>query len=273
MTGLSAKAPGGVRRAGAGRRSRSPCPCRNGLLPRDGGPDRADGGRLARRTQQRRRASRRPPSWSAAGPIGLAVILMLKARGVRHVIASDFSPGRRALAAAPAAPTSWSIRASSRRGRRSRRAATITDANAAARPRARTRWASCARCRCCRGGRCCAPPRPPGATPHGPVVFECVGVPGIVDQIINECAAGVRGSSWSASAWSQTASQPAMAINKEIDLQFVFAYQPHEFREALHLIADGKVDPTPLHHRHRRPRRRRHRLRRTSVTPRSTPRS
>src|SRR5215216_6791129 len=32
------------------------------------------------------------------GPIGLGVILMLKARGVRHVVASDLSPGRRALA-------------------------------------------------------------------------------------------------------------------------------------------------------------------------------
>ncbi|MEO6794568.1 MAG: alcohol dehydrogenase catalytic domain-containing protein, partial [Mycobacterium sp.] len=32
------------------------------------------------------------------GPIGLAVVCMLKARGVRTVIASDFSPGRRALA-------------------------------------------------------------------------------------------------------------------------------------------------------------------------------
>lgn len=32
------------------------------------------------------------------GPIGLGVISMLKASGVRTVIASDFSPGRRALA-------------------------------------------------------------------------------------------------------------------------------------------------------------------------------
>ena len=32
------------------------------------------------------------------GPIGLGVILMLKAKGVRHVVASDFSAGRRALA-------------------------------------------------------------------------------------------------------------------------------------------------------------------------------
>ena len=34
------------------------------------------------------------------GPIGLGVILMLKAKGVRTVVASDFSPARRALASA-----------------------------------------------------------------------------------------------------------------------------------------------------------------------------
>ena len=34
------------------------------------------------------------------GPVGLGVILMLKAKGVRTVVASDFSPGRRALATA-----------------------------------------------------------------------------------------------------------------------------------------------------------------------------
>jgi threonine dehydrogenase-like Zn-dependent dehydrogenase len=32
------------------------------------------------------------------GPVGLGVICMLKASGVRHVVASDLSPGRRALA-------------------------------------------------------------------------------------------------------------------------------------------------------------------------------
>ncbi|HYP47573.1 MAG TPA: alcohol dehydrogenase catalytic domain-containing protein, partial [Thermoleophilaceae bacterium] len=34
------------------------------------------------------------------GPVGLAVILLLKAKGVRTVVASDLSPGRRALAGA-----------------------------------------------------------------------------------------------------------------------------------------------------------------------------
>ena len=39
---------------------------------------------------------------------------------------------------------------------------------------------------------------------------------------------------------------PAMAINKEIDLRFVFGYTPLEFRDTLHMLADGKVDPRPL---------------------------
>jgi threonine dehydrogenase-like Zn-dependent dehydrogenase len=33
-----------------------------------------------------------------------------------------------------------------------------------------------------------------------------------------------------------------MAINKEIDLRFVLGYTPLEFRDALHLLADGKID-------------------------------
>jgi len=37
-----------------------------------------------------------------------------------------------------------------------------------------------------------------------------------------------------------------MAINKEIDLRFVFAYGPDEFYETLQMIADGTVDPSPL---------------------------
>jgi threonine dehydrogenase-like Zn-dependent dehydrogenase len=40
--------------------------------------------------------------------------------------------------------------------------------------------------------------------------------------------------------------RPSMAINKEIDLRFVLGYTPLEFRDTLHMIADGKVDVTPL---------------------------
>ena len=53
-----------------------------------------------------------------------------------------------------------------------------------------------------------------------------------------------------------------MAINKEIDLRFAFGYTPLEFRDTLHMLAEGKVDPAPAAHRHGRARRRRGGLRR-----------
>ena len=40
--------------------------------------------------------------------------------------------------------------------------------------------------------------------------------------------------------------RPSMAINKEIDLRFVVGYTPLEFRDTLHMLADGKLDAGPL---------------------------
>ncbi len=84
-----------------------------------------------------------------------------------------------------------------------------------------------------------------GAAPKHPVIFECVGVPGVIDSIIEGAplfsrvvVAGV--------CVGPDRFTPAMAINKEIDLRFVFGYTPLEFRDTLHLLADGKVDPRPL---------------------------
>ena len=37
-----------------------------------------------------------------------------------------------------------------------------------------------------------------------------------------------------------------MAINKEIDLRFVVGYTPLEFRDTLHMLAEGKVNAAPL---------------------------
>ncbi|MET1000124.1 MAG: zinc-binding dehydrogenase [Marmoricola sp.] len=177
------------------------------------------------------------------GPIGLAVILMLKARGVRTVIASDFSPGRRALAERcgadvvidPGEGSPWTSFEQS---------SYITDANelfdlalgtmGKLRKVPKLPWWQVLRAA-----------EAAGATPSGPVVFECVGVPGIIDEIVNNAPLASRVVVVGVCMEPDTI-QPAMAINKEIDLRFVFAYQPHEFHETLHLIADGKVDPTPL---------------------------
>ena len=40
--------------------------------------------------------------------------------------------------------------------------------------------------------------------------------------------------------------EPALAINKEIEMQFVLGYTPLEFRDSLHMIAEGKIDCSPL---------------------------
>ena len=40
--------------------------------------------------------------------------------------------------------------------------------------------------------------------------------------------------------------EPAMAINKEIELRFVLGYTPLEYRDALHLLAEGKVQADAL---------------------------
>ncbi len=175
------------------------------------------------------------------GPIGLGVVAMLKASGVRRVVASDYSPGRRALATAvgadvvvdPAVESPYS---------------SFADGFVSAQGLFELAVGTMEKLR--------AVPLLPwwhvlraadklGAGPSGPVVFECVGVPGVIDQVIAAApiyarvvVAGV--------CMGEDRIQPAIAINKEIDLRFVLGYTPQEFREALHLLAEGTVDPTPL---------------------------
>ena len=83
------------------------------------------------------------------------------------------------------------------------------------------------------------------AGPKRPVIFECVGVPGMIDAIIGAAplqsrvvVAGV--------CMNPDQFRPAMAIGKEIDMRFVFGYTPMEFRDSLHMLADGKLDASPL---------------------------
>jgi threonine dehydrogenase-like Zn-dependent dehydrogenase len=84
-----------------------------------------------------------------------------------------------------------------------------------------------------------------GAGPKHPVIFECVGVPGVIDSIIDGAPLFSRVVVVGVCVGTDQIT-PAMAINKEIDLRFVIGYTPAEFREALHMLADGKVDPRPL---------------------------
>ena len=80
--------------------------------------------------------------------------------------------------------------------------------------------------------------------PKAPVVFECVGIPGMLDQVITGAPLFSRVVVVGVCMGDDTV-RPSMAINKEIDLRFVLGYTPLEFRDTLHALADGKVGVTP----------------------------
>ncbi|MDT5243224.1 MAG: hypothetical protein QOD36_600 [Mycobacterium sp.] len=177
------------------------------------------------------------------GPIGLAVILMLKAHGVRTVIASDYSPGRRALATRcgadvvvdPARDSPYAKAKGHGHLETAPDALGLAVSTVEKLHRLRLPWWHVWRAADAVGA----------ATPKHPVVFECVGVPGVIDDIITGAplfsrvvVVGV--------CMGADRLRPSMAINKEIDLRFVLGYTPMEFRDTLHMLADGKVDVTPL---------------------------
>ena len=177
------------------------------------------------------------------GPIGLAVICMLKAHGVRTVIASDFSAGRRALATAsgadavvdPAQDSPYSTAAGRKHLQSILEAFDLAVGTVEKLQRFRLPWWHFWRAADAIGA----------ATPKHPVIFECVGVPGMIDSVIAGAPLFSRVVVVGVCMGSDHI-RPAMAINKEIDLRFVLGYTPLEFRDTLHMLADGKVDARPL---------------------------
>jgi len=77
------------------------------------------------------------------------------------------------------------------------------------------------------------------------VVFEAVGVPGIIQQIVHDVPIGTRIVVAGLCMQPDTI-VPYYGIAKELSIQFVVAYTLDEFRQALILIADGHVDVTPM---------------------------
>ncbi|AQA02653.1 alcohol dehydrogenase [Mycobacterium sp. MS1601] len=77
------------------------------------------------------------------------------------------------------------------------------------------------------------------------VVFEAVGVPGIIDEAIRMAPSNCRLVSVGASMQPDTV-RPAFAAMKNITVQFVFGHSPKEFASALTAIADGVVDVSPM---------------------------
>jgi threonine dehydrogenase-like Zn-dependent dehydrogenase len=77
------------------------------------------------------------------------------------------------------------------------------------------------------------------------VVFEAVGVPGIIDDVLLRAKPGTRLVVAGVCMQPDTV-HPLFAIVKEINVQFVFAYDPSEFAASLRAIAEGEIDVTPV---------------------------
>ncbi|HWT50238.1 MAG TPA: zinc-binding dehydrogenase [Mycobacterium sp.] len=132
------------------------------------------------------------------GPIGIAIIAALRARGVENIVAADFSPKRRELATAMGAHQ------------------TLDPAQGS-----------------------------PFDSVKPAVVFEAVGVPGIIDDVLLRARPGTRLVVAGVCMQPDTV-HPFFAIAKEINVQFVLAYNPDEFGTSLRALAEGEIDVSPL---------------------------
>jgi threonine dehydrogenase-like Zn-dependent dehydrogenase len=177
------------------------------------------------------------------GPVGLGVICHLKTKGVETIVASDFSPGRRALAQSCGAHIVVDPAEGSPYDAVAARKGVITSVPDLAelgvgsmeKLRKLPGWNHIYRVADKLGA----------AAPKRPVIFECVGTPGVIDSILTAApftsrvvVAGV--------CMGTDHFRPAVAIGKEIDLRFVFGYTPLEFRDTLFHLADGELDATAL---------------------------
>jgi threonine dehydrogenase-like Zn-dependent dehydrogenase len=77
-----------------------------------------------------------------------------------------------------------------------------------------------------------------------PVIFEAVGVPGMIDQAMRIAPKDARILIVGA-CMQEDRFHPMLGIGRELSLQFAFGYEPGEFAAALTSIADGKVDLAP----------------------------
>ena len=77
------------------------------------------------------------------------------------------------------------------------------------------------------------------------VVFEAVGVPGIIDDLMRRARHGTRLVVVGVCMQPDTM-HPFFAIAKEINVQFVLAYDPQEFADSLRAIAEGEIDVSPV---------------------------
>jgi threonine dehydrogenase-like Zn-dependent dehydrogenase len=147
------------------------------------------------------------------GPVGLAVIAALKGRGHGPVLAADFSPTRRRLAEAFGAD----------------------DVIDPAELSPHERWTDLGIPRTI-SERIMASIM--GGDVKDPVIFEAVGVPGMLQSLIADAPPHSRIVVVGVCMHTDTF-EPFMAVTKEIEFRFSFGYDPTEFAATLARLAAG----------------------------------
>ncbi|MGH8011670.1 MAG: zinc-binding dehydrogenase [Candidatus Binataceae bacterium] len=156
------------------------------------------------------------------GPVGLAVIAALKSAEVQPIVAADFSPRRRELA-------------------RRMGADMVID------PKEKSPFATWREMAAYKDPAK-APQLPPwfqGPALRPAAIFECVGVPGVIDSIMLSAPANARVVVVGVCMEADQI-QPLFGINKELNIQFVLGYSAQEFAQTLHNLAEGKINADPL---------------------------
>jgi len=176
------------------------------------------------------------------GPVGLGVICQLKALGVGAIVASDFSPARRELARRCGADVVVDPGVDSPYEKATGKGM-VTEVpelydlavTTMGKLRRLPGWSHIYRAAEAAGA----------AGPKRPVIFECVGVPGMIDAVMADAPLNSRVIVVGV-CMGPDQIRPTMGIAKEIDLRFAFGYTPLDFYDSLHMLADGKLQATAL---------------------------
>lgn len=151
------------------------------------------------------------------GPVGLAVVAALKQANITPILVADYSARRRSLALRMGADVAIDPTRYSPYGEWSRIASmeAISDSVGT------------------------------GAKQRICAVFECVGAPGVLRQILEGVPEGAELTVVGACMEPDTF-EPVMALYKAATMRFSRTYSGEEFAQVLHMIAEGSLSVDPL---------------------------
>jgi threonine dehydrogenase-like Zn-dependent dehydrogenase len=152
------------------------------------------------------------------GPIGLAVVATLRAKKLHPIVAADFSPKRRELALLMGADV-------------------VVDPATVSPYKTWQEYAAMPPADSQKRAPLLGMPRPSKPA----LIFECVGVPGVINSIFEGAPRHARVIVVGVCMENDLA-KPLLGILKELSVQYVFGFTKEEFASGLRMLAEGEVN-------------------------------